>query len=105
MPNELTLEKVPADQSPSHYTWININRKGIRIGKIRGLIYNKMLRICSINVFPEFEGQGFAKKTIDIFKESFTTIVADRVRYTARGFWEKMEFNDYNNGNYLWKNS
>ena len=31
------------------------------------------------------------------------TIIADRVRYKAIGFWEKMEFDTANNGSYVWK--
>jgi len=29
-------------------------------------------------------------------------IIADKVRGTARGFWEKMGFSDMGNGNYRW---
>ncbi|MBW1967495.1 MAG: hypothetical protein JRG77_09910, partial [Deltaproteobacteria bacterium] len=36
------------------------------------------------------------------FKETAREIIADRVRGTARGFWEKMGFSDMGNGNYRW---
>ena len=59
--------------------------------------------VYSINIFPEFERRGYAKATIEMFKKSFDTIIADRVRHTAVGFWEKMDFIDTKNGNYVWK--
>jgi len=103
MPEELTFELLNSNQQHSDFDWMNINRCGMRVGKIRGLIKGKTLTIYSINIFPEFEGRGFARKTIEMFKKSFDTIIADRVRYTAVGFWEKMKFNADNNGNYIWK--
>jgi len=39
----------------------------------------------------------------EMFKSHFDTIIADRVRYTAIGFWERMGFDSSNNGNYVWK--
>ena len=87
MPEEITFELLPPDQQPSNYKWMNIEYGGSRVGKVRGLINGTMLTICSINIFPEFEGQGFARKTIEMFKHSFDTIIADRVRYAAIGFW------------------
>jgi len=38
-----------------------------------------------------------------MFKTDFDTIIADRVRPTAIGFWEKMGFEGASNGNYAWK--
>jgi len=104
MPDQLTFKLTAQDKQHSDYDWMNIDRNGARVGKVRGLISDKLLTISSIIIFPEFEGHGFAKKTINMFKESFDTIVADRVRYTAIGFWEKMEFTPDDNGNYIWKN-
>lgn len=103
MTKELSFKLLNDDQQSSAYRWMNIDRDGIRVGKVRGLINGRTLTICSINIFPEFEGQGFARKTIEMFKESFDTIIADRVRYTAIGFWGKMGFDTDRNGNYLWK--
>ena len=73
-----------------------------RIGKVRSIIDGKILTIYSINIFPEYEGHGYAKQTIDMFKQSFDAIIADRVRYTAIGFWVKMDFVDMNDGNYTY---
>jgi len=103
MPEKLTFE-FAAQQQQEHavYDWLNIDRDGVRVGKVRGLIEGSVLTICSINIFPEFERCGFARKTIDMFKQSFDTIIADRVRHTAVGFWEKMGFVADGKGNYVW---
>jgi len=104
MPEQLTFKLISHNENHSNYDWMNIEHGSQRVGKVRGLIDGKTLTINSINIFPEFEGQGFARKTLNMFKKSFDTIVADRVRYTAIGFWEKMQFNSDDNGNYIWKN-
>ncbi len=103
MPDELTFDLLARDQQHSSYDWMNIDCAGTRVGKVRGLIKGKCLTICSVNIFPEFERRGFARETIEMFKKSFDTIIADRVRHKAVGFWEKMEFGADNNGNYVWK--
>jgi hypothetical protein len=103
MPSELTFELLTNEQQHSDYNWMNIDYNGIRVGKVRGLMNGRTLMICSINIFPEFERCGFARKAIEMFKKSFDTIVADRVRYKAIGFWEKMKFDTDNDGNYVWK--
>lgn len=87
MPQQLTFKLIPHGQQHSDYDWLNIERCGRRVVKVRGLIKDKTLTINSINIFPEFEGHGFARKTIRMFKKSFDTIIADRVRHTAVGFW------------------
>jgi len=105
MPKQLTFKLITHDGQHSDYDWMNIERCGQRVGKVRCLIDGKTLTICSINIFPEFEGRGFARKTIMMFKKSFNAIIADRVRYTAIGFWGKMKFVPDGNGNYIWKNN
>jgi len=66
------------------------------------LIQGRRLTIHSINIFPEFERHGYGKKTVEMFQAAFDTIVADRVRQTATGFWEKMGFDPDGNGQYIW---
>lgn len=82
---------------------MNIDRGSVRVGKVRGLIDGQRLTICSINVFPEFEGFGYARQTIEMFKTTCDTIIADRVRPTAVEFWEKMDFDRGDNGNHVWR--
>ena len=105
MPKQLTFKLITHDGQDSDYDWMNIEHCGQRVGKVRGLIDGRTLTICSINIFPEFEGCGFARETIMMFKKSFDAIIADRVRYTAIGFWEKMKFVPDGNGNCIWKNN
>ncbi len=103
MPEQLTFKLIAHGESQSKYDWMNIERCDQRIGKVRGLMHGRTLTIHSINIFSEFERRGFAQKTISMFKKSFDTIIADRVRYTAIGFWEKMKFSPDGNGNYIWE--
>ncbi len=100
MRERLTFKLLPRDQR-SDYDWLNIECGATRVGKVRGLTNGRTLTIHSINIFPEFEGHGYGKKTIEMFKESFDAIIADRVRYTAIGFWVKMGFTDAGDGSYV----
>ncbi|MBW2709847.1 MAG: hypothetical protein JRD04_11380 [Deltaproteobacteria bacterium] len=101
MDQELTYKLIPREQQHSDYDWMSVDRGETRIGKVRGIIDGKNLTICSINIFPEFERHGYAKATIDMLKEYFDTIIADRVRYTAIGFWNKMAFTNKGNGSWV----
>lgn len=102
MTKQLTFTLMARDQQSSAYDWMNIDCGATRIGKVRGLINDKRLTIHSINIFPEFERHGYGKETVDMFQAAFDTIIADRVRHTATGFWEKMGFNPDRNGQYVW---
>lgn len=105
MPQELTFTLLPPANGSDH-RWVNIDRNGIRVGKARGKADGNVLTIYSINIFPEFEGRKYGKRTIDFFKSRFSTIIADRVRPTAKGFWEKMGFVSRGDGSYIFmKNS
>ena len=64
MPEELIFKLQTRDQQRSDYDWMNIDCDGTRVGKVRGLVNGRTLTIHSINIFPEFEGRGFARKTI-----------------------------------------
>ena len=100
MSEKLTFKLITRDKH-SDFDWFNIDYGPVRVGKVRGLINGRALTIYSINIFPEFEGHGYAKKTIKMFKESYDTIIADRVRHTAVGFWVKMGFTRREDGNYM----
>ncbi len=89
-------------QQHSEYDWMNIEYGNTRVGKIRGQINAKVITIYSINIFPEFEGRGYAKKTIEMFKTTFDAIIADRVRPKAVGFWDKMGFRKIQGDNYVY---
>lgn len=102
MTKKLTIKTENIKEGDSSYCWVNIELGGTRVGKGRiKRIYRKII-IKNINIFPEFERHGFAAQTVDLFKETAREIIADRVRNTARGFWEKMGFEDKGDGNYRW---
>ena len=100
---EVEMEEDKGFDKTSDYTWVNIEVNDIRIGKVRVCVSGKRLTINSITIFPEFERNGYARKVIHSFREHYEEIIADRVRNTAKGFWEKMGFDSDNNGNYVWK--
>lgn len=87
----------------SKYDWANITFGNDRVGKARCLIEKNTLVIYSINVYPEFSGHGYGKGFVEEAKKHFDTIIADRVRFSAIGFWEKMGFVDNNDGNWIYK--
>jgi len=98
---KLTFTFIPKGRQGSSYDWLNIERGSSRVGKVRGHVSGKCLTICSINIFQEFERHGYAGATIAMFKKHFDTIVADRVRYSATGFWRKMGFWNQGDGNWV----
>ena len=61
------------------------------------------MTIFSVNIFPEFEDHGYGKQFVLSAKKSYDTIIADRVRFEAIGFWEKMGFVDENDGNWAYR--
>ena len=102
MTDKLTIKTEDIRKGDSRYYWVNIELRGTRVGKARiKKIYRKII-IKNINIFPEFERRGYAAQTVNLFKERAREIIADRVRGTARGFWEKMGFEDKGDGNYRW---
>ena len=101
MSKKLDFKLIRRDKR-SDFDWLNIDCGPVRVGKARGLINGRSLTICSINIFPEFERHGYAKETIEMFKQSFNAIIADRVRHTAVGFWVKMGFTRREDGNYVY---
>jgi len=95
--------KIIHENNKSNYDWLNIEHNNFRIGKIRCKINENAMIIYSINIFPEFQNNGFGTKIIKLFKERFEIIKADRVRHTAEAFWTKVSFSDTNNGDFIWK--
>ena len=99
----LEIDFVPKKEQHSDYDWANISLDGDRVGKARCKIDNDKLIIYSINVFPEFEGRGIGKEFVERAKERYSTIVADRVRATAIGFWEKVGFKKQNDSEWVYR--
>jgi len=102
---DLRIEKDRGFDKISQYGWVNIEIGDTRIGKARISCTRKKLIINSINIFPEFERNGYAREVINRFKEDYEKIIADRVRNRAIGFWQKMGFIDNKDGNFIWRKS
>ncbi len=103
MSGKLTYKLLSKEHQHSNYDWMNIDYENKRVGKVRGKINGKTLVIYSINIFPEFERRGYAREVINMFKKKYTTIIADRVRANAIGFWVKMGFTIDKGENYIWQ--
>jgi len=102
MAETLVIKTERINPYDSSYFYLNIEHGGARIGKARiNKIYGKII-IKNINIFPEYQKQGFGTQVISYFKNTAREIIADRVRGTAKSFWEKMGFEDMHNGNYRW---
>lgn len=87
----------------SKYNWVNIEVNNERVGKARFNKIDEKLVINSITIFPEYERKGYARAVIKEFKRENKIVIADRVRNTAKGFWEKMGFCCMASGDYIWK--
>ena len=102
MADNMTIKSQNVKEGDSRYCWLNIEIGGTRVGKARiEKIYSRVV-IKNITIFPEYQGCGLATKVIDLFKDTAREIIADRVRSSARGFWDHMGFSDTGDGNYRW---
>ncbi len=102
MKEKLNIRMENIKQGDSSYCWVNIELGSARVGKVRIKKVYRRLIIKNINIFSEFERCGYARQIVELFKETAKEIIADRVRGTAKGFWEKMGFFDVGDGNYRW---
>ena len=94
----ITPRKALAD-----YDRIDIDLPEARIGNIRCRFMNEKVIVYSIQIFPEFQHRGYGAAAIDLLKKRFSVLVADRVRFTARDFWDKMGFTALPNGNWEYR--
>ncbi len=101
----LTLELLPHARENSRFNWWNVDCGHQRIGKVRGLIDGSKLTIHSIYICPKFERDGFTSEVVATFKSKFETIIADKVRHSARGFWQKMGFEPAQDDEYEWRHN
>lgn len=90
------------DGQVSDYDWFNVQRGERRVGKVRALVEGDRVTIYSMIIFPEYQGHGFGEAVVERFKAAYQTVVADRVRPRARGFWEHEGFCDDGLGNYVY---
>lgn len=99
----MKIEFVPRDKQHSEYDWADISNEDQRIGKARCKIENDTIIICSINIYPEWEGHGYGRDFVDYCKCHFKVVIADRVRPTAVGFWETMGFRNNHDGAWIYR--
>ena len=102
MPQRLIFTVTPRE-ALAGYEHIDIDLPEVRVGSCRCRFMAEKVVIYSIQVFPEFQGHGYGAAAIDMLKERFEVLVADRVRFTARGFWEKMGFVERPDFNWEWR--
>jgi GNAT superfamily N-acetyltransferase len=95
----LSIAFTPKEQQQSIYDWADLSSGSERVGKARCKINGSTIIIYSINIYPAWEGLGYGREFVDYCKSHFTVVIADRVRYSAIGFWEAMGFSQDNDGN------
>ena len=105
----ISIEFRSKEQQHSQYDWADISSGGDRVGKARCKQNvpagpgKPALIIYSINIYPEWEGHGYGREFVDDCKHHFEIIVADRVRPSAKGFWEAMGFSNNKDGNWIYQ--
>jgi GNAT superfamily N-acetyltransferase len=80
---------------------IDIDLPSVRIGNVRCQLLDDKVIIYSIQIFPEYQRNGYGRAAVNMLKHRARTLVADRVRFTARTFWEKMGFKSMADGNWI----
>jgi ribosomal protein S18 acetylase RimI-like enzyme len=92
MADGLQISRCPTSQQASAFVWLNIDLGQRRVGKIRIMEGHAAMTICSIQIFPEFQNQGLARKAVMQLIEGQRRVIADLVRPTAVEFWRKLGF-------------
>jgi len=102
---KLALKFTTREQQQSKYDWAHIYLGITMVGKCRGLIDGNKFTIFNINIFPEFQRNGYGTAVITILRGKYSIIVANRVRSTARNFWKKLGFIDDGKGNFIYESN
>ena len=102
MSDQLILTTTPRD-ALAGYDRIDIDLPEARVGNVRCKFMGEKVVVYSIQIYPEFQRNGYARATIDMLKQRYSVIVADRVRFTARDFWERMRFKELPDGNWEYR--
>lgn len=99
MPHLLNFTVIPRE-ALADYDRIDIDLPEVRVGNVRCRFMGEKVVVYSIQIFPEYQGKGYGAAAIDMLKHRYQVILADRVRFTARNFWEHMGFSELPNGNW-----
>ena len=100
--NVLPTFTVIPKTSLAGYDRIDIDLPQARIGNIRCRFMAEKVVVYSIQIFPEYQKNGYGAAAIALLKGRFRVLVADRVRFSARDFWEKMNFVALPDGNWIY---
>ena len=88
----LVFQYLTREQQKSEYDWVSIQFEGCCVGKARCLIAGDEFTVFTINIYPEFQGNGYGTAFVESVKNNYSQTVANRVRSTAIRFWEKEGF-------------
>lgn len=94
----ITIQFNSHEEQNSQYDWADISIGEVRVGKARCMIDASTITIHTINIYSEWEGQGYGREFVDYCKDHYRVVIADRVRPVSIGFWETMGFKDNNDG-------
>lgn len=89
--------------SLSGYDRIDIDLPDARIGNIRCRLLAEKAIVYSIQIFPEYQRNGYGRAAVEMLKSRYNVLYADRVRFAAREFWEKMGFKVNSDGNWEYR--
>ena len=97
------LRVLPGGRTTDGGRWLNIEAGAAYVGKARCRMGDDLLTLYSIMIFTQFQGRGYGRQTVDLLKQQFAVIVADRVRHSAVGFWRSMGFRERPDGNWEYR--
>jgi len=100
MMQEMPQMIVTPRDSLDGYDRIDMDLPHARVGNVRCRFMGEKVIIFSIQVFPEFQRRGYGRAAVDFLKERYSDLIADRVRFSARDFWERMGFAEHTDGNW-----
>jgi len=106
----IIIDFLSQEKQHSEYDWVDIVHDDMHIGKARckrtlsAETGQATITIYSINIYPEWAGHGYGRQFIEYCKKNYAIIIADRVRFTAMGFWKTLGFRDDLDGNWSYRN-
>ena len=90
------------EKTDSDFIWYNFEIDNNRVGKARCRLNSQAVIIYSIFISESHRNMGFARKFIEVMKSKKEKVIADRVRFSAIKFWQKLGFEEDGFGNYIY---
>ncbi len=101
---KLVIDFIPKEVQHSEFDWADLSTQANdRVGKARCLKNGDSITIFSINIYPDWKSHGFGRQFVEYCKANFKMVIADRVRPTAQGFWDKMGFKEESECNWVFR--